>query len=108
MIIKNVNSGRKADFELVGDVLIFENQLELDLSALQREYPTLLDVCLDSDYQTLVINSGIWYVANILIPAKEYVIINDSIKWLPLDSSKVEVQLWALPSEYVKTEQGEN
>jgi hypothetical protein len=100
MIITHLNSGRKAKFTLEGTTLNI-GILSIDLQERQGDVQRVIDVCLDTTY-TAQEGVGAWYVATIIIPSREYQLVeNDnsetSIVPMSLDVSKVEIRLWALP-----------
>lgn len=101
MIVTHLNSGRKAEFSVNGTVLTI-GSLSIDLQERQGDVQRVIDVCLDTTYTTVQEGVGAWYVATIIIPPREYRLVeNDngetSIVPMPLDMSKVEIRLWALP-----------
>ena len=101
MIITHLNSGRKAEFTLEGTTLNI-GSLSIDLQERQGDVQRVIDICLDTTYTTVQEGIGAWYVATIIIPPREYQIVeNDngetSIVPMSLDMSKVEIRLWALP-----------
>ena len=101
MIVTHLNSGRKAEFTVDGTVLTI-GSLSIDLQERQGDVQRVIDVCLDTTYATIQEGVGAWYVATIIIPPREYQLVeNDngetSIVPMSLDMSKVEIRLWALP-----------
>lgn len=101
MIITHLNSGRKAEFTLEGTKLNIGN-LSIDLQERQGDTQRVIDICFDATYATIQEGVGAWYIATIIIPPREYQLVeNDngetSIVPTSLDVSKVEIRLWALP-----------
>ena len=101
MIVTHLNSGRKAEFTVDGTVLTI-GSLSIDLQERQGDVQRVIDICLDATYATVQEGVGAWYVATIIIPPREYQLVeNDngetSIVPMSLDVSKVEIRLWALP-----------
>lgn len=101
MIITHLNSGRKAEFTLEGTKLNI-GSLSIDLQERQGDTQRVIDICLDATYATIQEGVGAWYIATIIIPPREYQLVeNDngetSIVPTSLDVSKVEIRLWALP-----------
>lgn len=101
MIITHLNSGRKAEFTLEGTKLNI-GSLSIDLQERQGDTQRVIDICLDETYATIKEGVGAWYIATIIIPPREYQLVeNDngetSIVPTSLDVSKVEIRLWALP-----------
>lgn len=104
MIITNVNAGKKASLALNGTKLTLNNQLTIDLQALQSDTQQVVDVCLDNKLETMAIGLGAWYVANIIIPARQYDFIDEEQVARELDTNQVEVKLWALPVNSVNND----
>ncbi len=107
MIITHLNEGQKAEFSVSGTVLTIQG-ISIDLAARQQDVQTIVDVSLGSDLATAAEGVGAWYVATIVIPPREYQFVDCGQKddqgnpimvpqALPLDMSKVELRLWALP-----------
>lgn len=101
MIITHLNSGRKAKFTVDGTVLTI-GSLSIDLAERQTDVQRVIDVCLDTTYTTVQEGVGAWYVATIIIPPREYQLVENessetSVVPMPLDIGKVEIRLWALP-----------
>ena len=107
MIITHLNEGPKADYSVNGTVLTVHG-VAIDLAARQQDVQTVVDISLGSDLTTAAEGVGAWYVATIVIPPREYQLVDSGQKddqgnpimipqALPLDMSKVELRLWALP-----------
>lgn len=107
MIITHLIEGPKADYSVNGTVLTVHG-VAIDLAARQRDVQTVIDVSLSSDLATVVEGVGAWYVATIVVPPQEYDLVDSGqtdengnpvmiLQALPLDMSKVELRLWALP-----------
>ncbi|OQP06857.1 hypothetical protein B1690_05975 [Geobacillus sp. 46C-IIa] len=101
MIVTHLNSGRKVNFTIDEDVLSIGN-LSINLQERQRDVQHVIDISLDGAYATLQEGVGAWYVATIIIPPKEYQLVEDgdsemNMVSMPLDLSKVEIRLWSLP-----------
>ncbi|RDY70333.1 AAA family ATPase [Halobacillus trueperi] len=110
MIITNVNDGKKAGFSVSGTVLTIR-EVSVDLQERQRSTERVIDVCLDNQLQTMREGMGAWYVATVIIPAKQTELYDTGKKDEEgdavyaerdrgLDMGKVELKLWALPEEY--------
>lgn len=115
MIITEINEGKKVDYRLDGKVLTIGNQVSIDLQARQTDVQKVIDVCLDNQLQTMREGLGAWYVATIVIPPKQRELVpsgekdeegNDILieRERELDTSLVELRLWALPVGYGETE----
>lgn len=113
MIIQKVAAGETVAFSLSDGVLRFEDQVEIDLAARQGDIDRTIDVCLDNSLETMREGLGAWYVATIIVPARqqEYVENDEGgeIVDLPLNMKKVVLNLWPLPQAYLeqkKVDQG--
>lgn len=109
MIIQKVAAGETVAFSLSDGVLRFENQVEIDLAARQGDVDRTIDVCLDNSLETMREGLGAWYVATIIVPARqqEYVENDEGgeVIDLPLDMKKVVLNLWPLPQVYLERKQ---
>jgi hypothetical protein len=106
MIVNKKNTGSYVAYQLTGAVLSFRhNELALDLSQHQRDYPVHLDISEDVS-GALVLGPSRRYMAEIDIPAREFIITageKDDIGFpllykaaVPLDTAKVSLTLWAV------------
>ena len=113
MIITYVNEGEKAKVGLSGTTLKIGGQVSIDLASKQKDVQHVVDVCLDNQLETMREGLGAWYVATIVIPARQYEFIPDGededgemqykrVK-RALDLSTIELRLWALPESYGQT-----
>ncbi|GEA17482.1 AAA family ATPase [Moorella sp. E306M] len=109
MIITHLNEGPKAEYSLNGTVLTVHG-VSVDLAARQRDVQTVIDISLGSDFATAAEGTGAWYVATIVIPPREYDLVDTgqvdengnpvmTPEPKPLDMNKVELRLWALPRQ---------
>ncbi|MDI3234163.1 AAA family ATPase [Exiguobacterium antarcticum] len=109
MIIQKVAAGETVTFSLRNGVLRFEDQVEIDLAARQGDVDRTIDVCLDNSLETMREGLGAWYVATIIVPARqqEYVETDEGgeVVDLPLDMKKVVLNLWPLPQVYLERKQ---
>jgi len=97
MIITNLNEGPKAEYSVTGTELTIHGVV-INLSARQGDVQTVVDVCLGSDLATAAEGVGSWYVATVVIPPREYELMESGEpQALPLDMGKVELRLWTLP-----------
>jgi len=96
MIIDEMNKGPKIPYEVSGNLLIFDDDLSLNLAKREQDESVLIDICLGSD-RTLVIGAaaGRSYVAQVSIPAREYVIkaVGEEEQRLPIPFSMANVTL---------------
>lgn len=114
MIISHANDGKKANYSLKGNVLTV-GDVSIDLQEKQRTTERVIDICLDNQLETMREGLGAWYVANIIIPPKQYSLQssgeqdedgNDQMIEieLPVNPSQVELRLWGLPPQYFEKE----
>lgn len=101
MQIIEQNEGVKIGYTVEGARITFDGKLTVDLEAEQEDVQKIVDVSLDKD-DNLIRGVGEWYVANIVIPPREYIIENENgeqtITTLPVNMDKVVLILWALPN----------
>lgn len=92
MIIKEMNVGTKVAYEVAGNKITFgDDEITLNLSKYERDERVVVDICRDDEH-ILIAGLSKYYVANIIIPAREY---NEGTP-VPFDIDKVELDLWAL------------
>lgn len=107
MFITSLNEGPKAEYSLDGVVLTVQG-VSMDLAARQRDVRTVIDISLCNDLTTAAEGAGPWCIATVVIPPREYELVEtgeidedgnpvmqQAVR--PLDLSKVEMRLWALP-----------
>lgn len=110
MIISEVNTGKKAKYNLSGTVLSVAG-VEIDLQQRQEDMQKIVDISLGRDMQVASEGVGSWYVATIVIPPRQRELyLTDELdedgnkvmaeRDMPLDISKVELKLWGLPESY--------
>lgn len=108
MIVIEKNEGAKIPYDVTGTKVCFDDDLTINLAKREEDDPVHIDVCHDED-GALVIGAaaGRTYVAEIDIPAREYVeketgetdpdgkpvVVREA---LPLDMDKVTLTLWAI------------
>lgn len=111
MIIQKVAAGETVAFSLRNGVLRFEDQVEIDLASRQGDIDRTIDVCLDNSLETMREGLGAWYVATIIVPARqqEYIETEEGgeVVDLPLDMQKVILNLWPLPQVYLERKRAE-
>ena len=116
MIIIEKNEGLKIPYEVVGKKITFDDDLTINLAKRQGDDDEHIDVCFDRD-RNLVIGAaaGRSYVAELDIPAREYIEVPDEdysfpdgngsdgdssvhtkLEPVPLDMDKVTLTLWAI------------
>ncbi len=104
MIVKEKNAGEKIPYSVSKTKIDFDDgMLVLKLDRYQKDWPVHKDICMDEDGDlTMGVGEGLYYVAEIDIPAKEYEETEPddeesvAAKALPLDMSKVVLTLWAI------------
>lgn len=119
MQVTELNSGEKAVHGLNGTVLTIEvkdQAVEIDLAAKQKDNKNVIDICLDRE-GNLVESIDKWHVANIIIPAASYSLVDtgevddegnpvyEKVKD-PLNTDNVKLDLWALPNFIKETNEG--
>lgn len=112
MKVLSVNNGKKATYDLSGTNLTVNTptagSLTVDLQAGQQDVRNTVDISLNNGFTELAEGVGSWYVANIIIPAKEVEVYETgefgeegepvtAVRDLPLDTNDVVVNLWGLP-----------
>ena len=111
MIIQKVAAGETVAFSLRNGVLRFADQVEIDLASRQGDIDRTIDVCLDNNLETMREGLGAWYVATIIVPARqqEYIETDEGgeVVDLPLDMQKVILNLWPLPQVYLERKRAE-
>jgi len=104
MNIVEKNEGRKIDIVVKDTKITFDEMLTIDLKRYQKDEERIIDLSLDND-DNLQMGLGRWYVANVIIPPKEYDFVQgeEELERIekPLDMEKVSLILWALPSNYI-------
>lgn len=106
MIIIEKNTGEKISYEVNGSKITFRDELTLDLSKYERDYQVNLDICENRD-GILIIGLSDYYVAQLEIPSREYLEVEnsegteveeDSIKLepVPFNMDRVTLILWAI------------
>lgn len=99
----NMNAGTKIDYEIMGNKIIFNDELMLNLEKYEHDDPMHIDVCMD-EFGCLCMGLANNYVAQIDIPARKYQYVEDSVdeeghtKYnkvaVPFDIKKIVITLW--------------
>lgn len=101
MNIVEKNEGRKILYSVSGTRITFDDMLTIDLKRYQKDEEKNIDISLNDD-DMLQMGLGKWYVANILIPPKEYEVdLEGVVTEKPLDMGRVTLTLWELPFNYI-------
>lgn len=101
------NAGEKIPFTESGYKLNFDDMLAIKCNKYQKDWPVHKDICMDADGDlTMGTGDGLFYVAEVDIPAKEYEEQQPAAEGQeeggaapvakPLDMSQVTVTLWGL------------
>jgi len=104
MIIVDKNEGRKIEYTTEETAITFGNdELTLDLAELQEDESRHVTVCYTKKHTLTIGRGGITYVAEIDIPAREYVYPEpgeggeqEEPYPVPLDMETVTLTLWAI------------
>jgi len=100
MTVINKNEGLKIAYTVIDTKITFgADELTLNLTRYQRDWPVSIDICSNRDNQLVVgTGTGMNYVAQIEIPAIEYTAATaeDVPEPIPLAMTKVTLTLWSL------------
>lgn len=104
MIVIEKNVGAKIDYEVTGQKICFDDDLTINLKKREEDWAVHIDVCFDADGNLVVgTAAGRAYVAEIDIPAREYIYPElvegedpEPPTPVPLDMDKVTLSLWAV------------
>ena len=104
MIIVEKNVGPKIDYEVTGTKICFDDDLTINLKKREEDWAVHIDICFDADGNLVVgTAAGRAYVAEIDIPAREYIYPEpeegedpEPPTPVPLDMDKVMLSLWAV------------
>ncbi|MGG7200776.1 hypothetical protein ACQPUL_08515 [Clostridium butyricum] len=74
MIIEEKTSGKKIDYEVSGTKLTLNDELTINLKKYEMDSEHIIDICIDTrGFLTMGVTSNtLKYVAQIVIPAREY------------------------------------
>ena len=99
MNIIEKNVGPKIEYRVKGTKITFRDEMTLDLSKYERDYPVHLDLCENRD-GILVMGLSDYYVAQLDIPERQYEeeIVGEEVvrKPVPFSMDRVTLTLWAL------------
>ncbi len=96
------NEGTKIAFEQNGVRLYFgDDDIMIRCDNRQRDIPVTVDVCADDNNNLVIgVGPGRYYVAQVGIPAAEYIEVEDEegahLERVPLDMADVVVTLWSI------------
>lgn len=107
MILFEKTEGEKIPYsQMEGNLLVLDNTVYLNLEMYERDFPVQLDIC-RNDFGMLTMGISRAYVAQIDIPAREYVEVdtgevdedNNPVitrEPQPFDMNKVTLTLWGV------------
>lgn len=99
MNIIEKNPGTKIEYEIEGTIITFRNEMMLDLSKYERDYPVHLDICENRD-RILVMGLSDYYVAQLDIPERLYseeTVGEETVRTpVPFSMDRVTLTLWAI------------
>ena len=72
MNVVEINEGPKVDYEVIGSKIFFNDELMLNLEKYERDDDQFIDICENENF-ALAMGLGRKYVAQIEIPARQYV-----------------------------------
>lgn len=103
MNIRFMDEGTKIEYEIMGNKIIFADELMLNLEKYERDDPMHIDVCRD-EFGCLCMGLASSYVAQLDIPAREYTYEEDGTdeennpilrkEAVPFNMNKVVITLW--------------
>lgn len=110
MIVVEKNQGTKIPYEVDGTRITFADDLSINLSKREEDWPVHIDVCSGATGELVIgAAAGRAYVAEIDIPARQYVdteapatlaegeeITQPQREAVPLDMETVTLTLWAV------------
>ena len=110
MIVVEKNEGTKIPYSVEETKITFNDDLTINLSKRQQDWPVHIDICFNEDKELVIgAAAGRSYVAEIDIPEREYATTEEAehtsenteksgaatSEPLPLDMDKVTLTLWA-------------
>lgn len=105
MIIIEKNEGPKIDYSTRTTKLTLNDEITIDLSKYERDFPVHIDIC-RNEFDMLTFGLSTRYVAQIDIPAREYQMVENGAdeegapKYdkvaVPFDMGKVTLTLWSV------------
>ena len=74
MIVNHKNEGAKIPYEVTKKSICFDDDLTINLSKREQDWPVHIDICFDEDGELVIgAAAGRAYVAEVDIPAREYI-----------------------------------
>lgn len=97
------NEGTKIPFEQDGTKLFFDDDIMINVKKYQKDWPVEVDVMYDENRNLTIGESGVYYVAQIFVPAIEYIDVEPEEEDeepkkepVPLDMGDVVLTLWRI------------
>lgn len=99
MQVINKNEGSKIPYKLTKTKISFnDGELTLDLERYQRDWDVTIDICRNKDNMLVIgTGTGLYYVAQIVIPATQYELLEESVDNVDDGDNRTSEQLSALP-----------
>lgn len=72
MTVIEMNEGAKIPYEAEGNKLNLNDDLIINLAKRESDFPEHIDVCSDKDGNLVIGDGGLYFVAQVDIPAREY------------------------------------
>lgn len=105
MIVIEKNQGQKINYSVDGTKLNLNDEMTLDLSKYERDFPVHIDIC-RNQFGMLTFGLSEKYVAQIDIPERQYIDVDGGLdeeenpiinkEPVAFDMDKVELTLWSL------------
>lgn len=93
------NEGAKVPYSVDGNKITIRDEMTLDVSKYERDYPVNLDICNNKD-GILIVGLSDYYVAQLEIPERQYTeeTVGEDVTMVPVpfDMDNVTLVLWAL------------
>lgn len=71
MKVVEINVGQKVEYEVMGNKIMFQDELMLNIEKMERDFEVHIDICEDK-FGMLTMGLSENYVAQIDIPARQY------------------------------------
>lgn len=93
------NEGAKVSYSVNGNKITIRDEMTLDVSKYERDYPVNLDICNNKD-GILIVGLSDYYVAQLEIPERHYTeeTVGEDVSRVPVpfDMDNVTLTLWAI------------
>lgn len=110
MNVIEINEGAKIPYEIEGNKLSLNDDLIINLAKRESDFPEHIDACSDKDGNLVIGEGGLYFVAQIDIPAREYIETEAegdgeettaALEPVPFDVDKCTLTLWKLENYIV-------